>query len=289
MSSIYKNQKGFIHVLLLLIIILGFATLAAVFIYRTSNSGSSSSKNDGGYSLSIEKLPKNSPFINSYSLKFKWLKYKNTSEGDTITVPELTLADRSENSVTVSVRSKTDKYSNPCAFTEPWNCDKPKLPEATIELPEDFIKLNEKRDLVLRLDGKDVRYKLDSQKYYLSLYDSNEKKVSSIPHYPDGTATAKPTYAGNLIGQTTPYNRKAIDDAQQVCEQYTIDAITKRLIQYGVKLATDTYPGIEKIRPQDVLVLTNVNHVYNGLGDEEASLTPIDSNGCKLVLSGTYY
>lgn len=284
MKNIAKEEHGFGHIILLLIAAVGIlGVLITVFMHRGPIE---SSKDHGKYELSIEKHSKDSPFVNSYWLKFKWLKYEKASEGDAIAVPELKLIEHSGNSITISVSSHMDKYSNPCAFIEPWNCDKPTLPETAIELPSDFVKLNNNSDLVININRKKTEYKIESQNYYLSLINSNREKVSTIPHYPNGVATAESVYAGNLFNQSSN-NRQQIDNQQRMCNQYSTKIITDRLRAHNVELASDKYPGIEAIRTQDVLVLTKVNHVYNGLGDEEATLTPLDENGCKLVLSGT--
>lgn len=216
-------------------------------------------------------------------LKFEWQKYKDASAGSQISVPKLSLINNDDNSIIISVTSRMDIRSYPICSGD---CDMV-VPSDAIQLPVDLIDLGETKSLIISTKGTKDAFTLESKGYQLFIIDSDGDEVHETPHYPEDVRSVTSVYAGEMLNQSGGNSRELIRTKGDVCKSYSPETIEDRLRDANVILAKDTYSGIEKVRPKEVLVISNLKRgAYNGQSDDEASFTPNDENGCRIVLTG---
>jgi hypothetical protein len=186
----------------------------------------------------------------------------STAGSGKIKIVSLDVVKGNNSKIIITALAHEESWKRPsCELIEPWACDPPSL-EAKTNLPKHVLKNNSKLALILNIDGKDNNYEVAIKDYRLSINQAGTTKTNSVPYYPDGIA--------NAIAVNKSKN--------SLCEDLNSSQITQLLRgNNDVKLAAETYPGIENVRPMDVLVEAKAKRFND-------DVTTPDINGCVIRL-----
>jgi prepilin-type N-terminal cleavage/methylation domain-containing protein len=261
--KISKHGFGAVEFIVVLVV-LAIVTLVGYSAFRGSLPflGHKSTTAIGPYSLWLD-ANQDDNFNIYYSLGLSAKQnIVPTGKSGKIKVVSLDVTNGDNSKIIVTAFAHEESWErHSCALIEPWVCDPPSL-EAKTNLPKLVLKNNSKSVLILNVDGKNNNYEVTIKDYKLSINQASTPKTNSVPYYPNGIANA---IAVNKIKNS-------------LCEDLNSSQITQLLRGNNeVKLAAETYPGIENVRPKDVLVEAKAKRFND-------DVTPPDINGCVIRL-----
>jgi hypothetical protein len=268
------NQKGFgaLETFLILIIVggitfIGFRVMHKTEISSHNNSPANTSASEpvGTYSMSLD-ANQDKNFKNYYSLNMKPAKQNFVPDGVSnakISVLNTSVANSSNGEIDIKASIHKENWTRPdCSGIEPWSCGPPSV-ESKLDLPMSALGKSNPAPLkfVIEVDGKKDIYSIDRNNYKLTALASGKVATNTVPFYPDGIAEA---IAVNI-------------QKNSLCENITSAQIQKRISGSSIELASKQYPGIEKVRPDNVLVAAGKNKFFD-------TVIPPDSSGCGIKI-----
>jgi uncharacterized protein (UPF0333 family) len=258
-----RDQKGFTVVLLAILAVLLLAGAAGYLVFKKSPQ-SSQTVSLGKYTIWLD-ANESDDFKTYYSLGVtgEQNKIADDAKDSKIKTLNLKVTKSIDRLIAITAEVREKDWTRPsCELIEEEFCDPPGL-ESKVDLPKDVLLNNTAAtiQLTLRIDGMDRTYTIHRDAYKLFISDNGSFTTGTVPLYPNGIASAT-----------------AINVARNsLCETLSKDQITESLKKNNVELASNKYPGIENVRPKDVLVTASGKH----LGGD---VTPVDANGCVVRL-----